>query len=145
MKSAYKTKQKDILLSYLESRPNDHITAGEVLEHFRARRENIGQSTIYRRLESLVDEGIVNKYVLDANSPACFEYVKPGEHVEGEVCFHCKCVKCGKLIHLRCDELSALGDHLFSRHHFCLDPLRTVFYGVCESCQQESRKDEKSN
>ena len=143
-KSGYKTRQKDILLNYLEARPGDHITAGEVCEHFRSKGETIAQATIYRRLESLVDEGILNKYVLDANTPACFEYVNPKEHVGGETCFHCKCVKCGKLIHLHCDELTELGEHLLSSHRFLLDPLRTVFYGECEECQKNREKETNS-
>ncbi|MBO5564810.1 MAG: transcriptional repressor [Lachnospiraceae bacterium] len=132
----YKTKQREILLSYLQAASGGHITASDVCEYFRKQGASIGQATVYRQLESLVDEGLVNKYIIDSNSPACFEYVGKDAHEEGEVCFHCKCEKCGKLIHLHCDELEAIKDHLSGEHHFQLDPLRTVFYGICEECRK---------
>ena len=133
-RSKYRTKQREILLDYLETVPGVHITAGDVYEYFKSKGAAIGQSTIYRQLESLVDEGIINKYIIDANSPACFEYVGSDSHEDAEVCFHCKCEKCGKLIHLQCEELEEMQSHLNSEHGFRLDPLRTVFYGLCEKC-----------
>ena len=133
----YKTKQKEILLSYLESVPGVHFTANDVCCHFKSQGAEIGQSTVYRQLESLVDEGIINKYVLDPNGPACFEYMAEDDHCEGEVCFHCKCEKCGKLIHMHCDELIGIQQHLSAEHQFKLDPMRTVFYGLCEECSEK--------
>ncbi len=133
-RSKYKTKQRDILLDYLETMPGTHVTAGDVCDYFKCRGASIGQSTIYRHLENLVDEGILNKYTIDGSTPACFEYVNPSSHKEDEVCFHCKCVKCGKLIHLRCEELEAIQSHLYEEHRFRMDPMRTVFYGLCDQC-----------
>ena len=46
----------------------------------------------------------------------------------------CKCEKCGKLTHMHCEELEGIGEHLYEHHGFVLNPLRTVFYGVCEDC-----------
>ncbi len=133
-KSKYKTKQREMLLGYFETVPGIHVTAGDVCSYLRERGASIGQSTVYRQLENLVDEGIIKKYIVDVNSPACFEYVEPGSHGEGEICFHCKCEKCGKLIHLHCDELEWMQSHLISEHRFQMDPTRTVFYGLCEQC-----------
>ena len=134
-RSKYRTKQREILLGYLETVPGVHITAGDVYEYFKSQGAPIGQSTIYRQLESLVDEGIINKYIIDANTPACFEYVGADSHEDAEVCFHCKCEKCGKLIHLHCEELEEIQSHLSQEHGFRLDPIRTVFYGLCDGCR----------
>lgn len=130
----YKTKQREMLLNYFEALPGIHVTAGDVCEYLKAEGAAIGQSTVYRQLENLVDEGIIKKYTIDGDSPACFEYVEPDSHIEGEVCFHCKCRKCGKLIHLHCDELEEMQSHLIREHGFQMDPVRTVFYGLCERC-----------
>ena len=135
-KPKYRTKQREILISYLENESGRHITAGDVCEYFKEQGAPIGQSTVYRQLESLVDEGIINKYTIDAGSPACFEYA--GEHLQGRhTCFHCKCEKCGKLIHLHCDELEEIQEHLSLKHQFRLDPRRTVFYGLCGECASD--------
>ena len=46
-----------------------------------------------------------------------------------------KCERCGALIHLECDELCQIQRHLFAEHGFVLNPLRTVFWGLCAACQ----------
>ena len=130
----YKTKQKEMVLEYLIAVEGRHVTAAEVCEYFTGSGISIGQSTVYRQLENLVNEGVVNKYIIDGKSPACFEYVGRGENCHQDVCFHCKCEKCGKLIHLHCEDLKGLGEHLYTHHQFALDTSRTVFYGVCEDC-----------
>lgn len=135
-RSRYKTKQKETLLKYLETIPGTHVTAGDVCGYLKEQGMTIGQSTVYRQMESLVDEGILNKYIIDGTSPACFEYVSPDTHGDTETCFHCKCEKCGKLIHLHCEELEMIQGHLLEHHQFLVNPLRTVFYGVCEDCRK---------
>lgn len=134
--SQYKTKQREALLSYLMAKPGEHVTAGDVCTHFHAQGAHIGTATVYRQLEKLVDEGLVNKYIIDSGSPACFEFVG-GEHCEEEICFHCKCERCGRLIHLHCDELTGIGAHIAAHHGFTINPMRTVFYGVCDACRTE--------
>ncbi len=133
-RSKYKTKQRKILMDYFEKIPGVHVTADDVCEYFRSCSAPIGQSTIYRNLEILVDEGIIRKYNIDGNSPACFEYTGADTEEDAENCFHCKCEKCGRVIHLHCDELKEIQSHLIKEHRFRLNPVRTVFYGLCEDC-----------
>ena len=133
-KSKYKTKQRECLIAYLKTIPGKHFTAADICEYFKTQESPIGQSTVYRQLEQLVDEGILNKYNLSPNDPACFEFMEEGSHCREEVCFHCKCINCGKLIHLHCDELNEMQSHLMADHRFKLNPVRTVFYGLCEQC-----------
>ena len=45
-----------------------------------------------------------------------------------------KCEKCGKLLHMDCSEITELNEHLKAEHGFTIDPLRTVFYGICAEC-----------
>ena len=132
-KAAYKTKQMSMLSDYLKSIPGEHFTVSDVLSYLHAHGAEIGQATVYRRIEALVEKGEVRKYIVDANSPACFEYTGTDQCKPG-TCFHCKCEKCGKLIHLSCEELARIQMHLLDDHGFRLDPLRTVFYGLCQNC-----------
>ena len=133
-KARYSTKQQRELIGFMQSEPGRHFTAAEICAYFRSQGKTIGTATVYRHLERMVDEGLVNKYIIDGNSPACFEYVGGEVHRESETCFHCKCEQCGKLIHLHCEELSEIGDHLARQHGFYLNPMRTVFYGLCAEC-----------
>lgn len=136
MAEGYQTRQRRELMAYLEKSLGSHFTAQDVCDHFRGLQIPIGAATVYRRLERLVDEGLVNKYTLDGSGAACFEYVPAESHIAGpDTCFHCRCEKCGKLIHLHCDELEEIAAHLLKEHAFALNPLRTVFYGVCQDCR----------
>ena len=130
----YHTKHYDEILSYLKTIPGKHVTVQDVSNHFKG--ENaIGQTTVYRQMERLVSEGKVQKYILDGTC-ACFEYVGSHNEEHDENCFHCKCITCGKLIHLECEEIRHLQDHILCEHNFTLDTSRTVFYGLCENCRK---------
>ena len=135
-RTTYRTKQRDTLLAYLETVKGKHVTVNDISMHFKSRGETIGQTTIYRHLEKMVDEGLVSKYIIDAGTPACFEYVAPEESCHHDMCFHCKCEKCGKLIHMQCEELEGIGQHLLEHHRFALNSKRTVFYGICDECSK---------
>lgn len=135
-KGSYKTKQKEELLSYLETIPGEHFTAADICNYMRNNGRSIGTATVYRQLERLVDEGFVSKYFIDESSSACFEYMDPKAHRNGAVCYHCKCEKCGKLIHTDCHEVAELARHFEKEHGFEIDPLRTVFYGICADCRK---------
>ena len=77
--------------------------------------------------KKMVKEGSVAKYVVDGTSSACFEYVGEYNQDENLISYHCKCEKCGKLIHLQCDEVESLRKHMIEYHDFQMDPIRTVF------------------
>ena len=134
-KTSYKTRQREELISFLRTTDSDHVTVGEVCGHFQRCGCPIGTATVYRHLERMVDEGLVQKYTIDANTPACFEYVGADSH-SGESCFHCKCERCGRLIHLHCEELQGLSAHIRESHGFTINPMRTVFYGLCDACRE---------
>ncbi len=140
-KAQYQTKQRDILLAYLESMSGQHITVNDVCEYFKAEGKSIGTTTVYRHLEKMVDQGVVTKYVIDAGSPACFEFIGTDSHYEDGICYHCKCEVCGKLEHMHCEELPQVQMHIKEHHGFTINPKRTVFYGICDSCASKASKE----
>ena len=137
-KVRYNTRQHAMLIEHLKNNPGTHFTALDVCDYFRSKGESIGLSTVYRQLEKLVNEGVIGKYSTAPGNPACFEYIGTESHERSDTCFHCKCEKCGSLIHLHCDELKEIQDHLLNEHHFKLNPMRTVFYGICEKCRYDA-------
>ena len=135
-KSQYRTKQMAEILSYLQSMQGSHVTVHDIHAYFKSKNISVGTTTMSRHLDRMVAEGIVAKYVVDEKSSACFEYLGDKSHCHPTVCFHCKCEKCGKLIHLHCKELEAVYLHLLNDHGFQVDAPRSVIYGLCEDCQQ---------
>lgn len=137
MKTTYKTKQQDLVLSFLKTTNGAHFTVDDVKKHFLEKDCTLGVATIYRQLEKFIADGSVVKYFIDDKSAACFQYVAGEcECAESEKKhFHIKCEKCGKLIHLDCGELEHLQNHLAEKHGIKLNPFRTVFYGTCADCE----------
>ena len=95
----------------------------------------MGLATIYRQLEQLVGEGHMRKYVVDSGSAACFEYVGARQ---GHARFiHCKCEKCGKVLHIDRSEIEEMARALEASSGFRMDNVQTVLYGVCGDCRGE--------
>ena len=133
-RAPYRTRQQEILLDYLKTTGGRHFTVEEVRDYFSRKNIPIGLATIYRHLDKLVAEGVVQKYVIDEKSAACFSYVAGDGCPEDRRHFHLKCECCGKLFHLECRELEDIQRHLAAGHGFALNPFRTVFYGLCSEC-----------
>ena len=134
-KNSYQTKQKALILEYLETHPERHITAAELLHALTENGTPMGAATIYRQLEKLEQDGLVRRYSLDDRGSACWQYA--GEEAKAGTChshFHLKCTVCGRLIHLDCSHLHEIAHHVAADHGFQIDPSRTVFYGLCRQC-----------
>jgi Fur family ferric uptake transcriptional regulator len=59
---------------------------------------------------------------------------------KGESCathFHLKCARCGALIHLECEEMTRLIEHIYREHGFRTDLTHSAFYGTCAECSQK--------
>ena len=130
----YRTKQRQAILDVLQS-VGRHVTAAEIVARCRERGRTVGTTTVYRQMETMVREGLVQKFVIDENSPVCYAYA--GESETGRA-LHCKCQACGRLLHIQCSEFEAMERHLSGEHDFQLDPRRTVLYGTCRECRAKA-------
>lgn len=135
----YKTRQHGEILSFLQSSKGSHVTANDVCCQLEKNGVKIGKATVYRQLDSLVESGVLNKYFIDENSGACFEFIDVDNDCHEE-CYHCKCEKCGRLIHLACEEIGHLAGHIKADHGFVINAHRTVFYGICAECSSAEVK-----
>lgn len=135
----YKSKNHELILEYMQTVPGKHLTVEEIHAALEQRGCTIGFTTVYRQLNRMVDDGLINKYTIEPNMPACYEYIRIARPEELLNCYHCKCEVCGRLIHLQCEEISEFTEHLKSEHKFTLNPMRTVLYGVCEDCAKHTK------
>ena len=131
-KKIYSTVQKDTVLHYLKDNPGRHVNARDVYAELKNRDEKIGLTTVYRHLEKLVQEGQVIRSVIDENTPACYEYTG----CDDSQCYHFKCIRCGRIIHLHNDEITILENHISDENNFTIIPRMTVFYGICGECSE---------
>ena len=128
----YMTRQQKAVLDGIASRPGGCATAAELTELLHAQGESVGMTTVYRQLERLAQQGLVHKIITDEG--AHYQYC----HAHGD-CFLLKCEKCGTIRHMDCSHLGELYGHILAEHHFAINPRRTLFYGLCETCQEAQR------
>ncbi len=128
----YKTKQRELIVNYLKSTYDEHITVSKICQHFKNSGKHIGIATIYRQLEKLIEEGIVRKYYIDNITSACFQLITDHGNCHSHV--HFKCEVCGTLFCIECNELEILKNHFSKEHNMVIDSVKTIFYGKCPSC-----------
>lgn len=131
----YKTHQRSDILNFIKKTKKKHITADDINHYFKIRNDNISQSTIYRYLNVLVNDGKIRKYLIDEKIGACYQYVKQTD--ECTFCLHLKCQHCGKLFHADIDEFHHLESELKKKYNFMVDNTKTVLYGTCNECMKE--------
>ncbi|MDR1509917.1 MAG: transcriptional repressor [Synergistaceae bacterium] len=128
----YNTAQSKAILEYMASLGETHVTAAQIAEYFGKTGSSVGLTTVYRHLDKLTGSGKVRKYFIGGVSCACYQYIASGEDCAGH--FHLKCDACGTLVHLRCDMLNEIPEHVYAEHSFLIDRNRVVFYGKCADC-----------
>ena len=130
----YHTKNKVRIINCLKANSNKHLTIEQIDEILDGQ---VPLASIYRNVDNLVEEGAIRKYIVGRNNSACYQYIGEGnEHQH----FHLLCSKCGKLIHLECDEVEHLISHIEEEHGFQVDISKVTLYGVCEECQKGDNK-----
>ena len=105
----YTTRQRAAVLACLKERTGQYLGVQDVADAVKKLGVSVGLTTIYRNLDTLVEEGAVRKFVVDKNSAAVYEYLDD-PHTEE---FHVKCRACGTLFHLRCDDAGTHGGGAF--------------------------------
>ena len=130
----YNTMQKQLIIKMLEANKNHHLNVDEMLEILKEEGASVSRATLYRTIDSLVEGGIVRKYVINENEKACFQLI---DEEECHHHFHLVCSNCGKLIHLECEKFEEILDHVSKEHGFNVYPGRVVLYGICNECQSK--------
>lgn len=132
MKQAYNTKQLGALLACLEAHKSESLTVDGVCEKLCAAGEKIGRSTVYRRLEALVDEGKISRFAPEEGKSVTYRFI--GSECGDDCHFHLICTECGEVEHTHCHELEGLFSHMASEHGFKINEKKTVLYGICKKC-----------
>ncbi len=134
MNGTYKTKQKKFIENFLKENIGRQFTCDEISDELRIKGTPVGKTTVYRYVEKLVSEGKARKITDGINKSAQFQYID--ENMDCHSHMHLKCLKCGEFIHLGCDFLSGVNEHIYEHHRFKVDNSKTVLFGLCEKCAE---------
>lgn len=130
----YRTKNRQLILDYLKSQKEHTVSVSEIKSSMSDMGCEVNLSTIYRYMDKLVEEGSVMRYVSDTGEKSSYQYVEPEHNCHGHL--HMQCVKCGKIIHLNCEFMQEIQEHISEHHGFTIQCDNSVLYGVCQECEQ---------
>ena len=120
------TPQRMAILHTLR-RAGGHLSPTEVYERTRRDQPGLTETTVYRTLEFLAENG----YALAAHvggGKLVYELTEENHH-------HLICRKCGKTVAVEYSALTNLYDQLGTSTGFKLDSSHVTLFGLCPDCQ----------
>ena len=131
--AGYTTVSRTKILEYLKNNSNRTVNVSDISDYLKSNMCEVNVSTIYRYLDKLAGDGTVIKYVAEKGSMAVYQYVETGHRCEEHL--HLKCVKCGSVIHMECDFMKEISEHIKDHHGFDIQCKNSMIYGVCKNCR----------
>jgi Fur family transcriptional regulator, ferric uptake regulator len=125
MKS-HRTRSQDRVLNLLKSL-NQAISAQDLYVELRNRDQGMGLATVYRALEALKLEGIIQVRTL-ASGESLYSPVQEDRH-------HLTCLQCGRSTPIAECPVHELEEQLHQAHQFKIYYHTLEFYGLCTACQ----------
>ncbi len=125
MKSRRTRSQRQVL--DLLKQLNEAISAQALYLKLRQQQISMGLATVYRALDSLKLEGVVQVRTLSSGE-SLYSLAKEDTH-------HLTCVRCGDSAIMDECPVHGLESHLTESHHFQIFYHTLEFFGLCEKCQ----------
>ena len=139
-RGTYQTRQQEAVCALFASRPEDCLTAEEAYQALFKAGSDVSKTTVYRAISRLCQTGRLRRYAPSRKGGEAARY----QHSPcTQSHLHIRCVDCGALAHLHCDEVEAFARHLGQHHGFTLDespdrPLRLMRSLPEKTCEMRS-------
>ena len=122
---AQRTRSQEKILHFLKH-TNRGISAQDIHLQLRQSQQNMGLATVYRSLEALKLEGLVQVRQLP-NGESLYNLVHRDQH-------HLTCVGCGRSILIEQCPVHELEHQLQDSHNFKVYYHTLEFFGLCDRC-----------
>jgi Fur family ferric uptake transcriptional regulator len=122
---AIRTRSQDRILNLLKT-IKQGISAQDIYVELRNRDQSMGLATVYRSLEALKLEGMVQVRTL-ANGEALYSLAQQDKH-------HLTCLQCGTSIPINQCPVHDLEAQLQVTHNFKIFYHTLEFFGLCKQC-----------
>ena len=131
--NGYNTAARSRILGFLKENKDRTVNANDILNWLNNQGNDVNITTIYRYLDKLTESGEVMKYIAENGTRAVFQYVGERQHCEEHL--HLQCVRCGAILHLDCDFMEEISEHVLKDHGFQIQCKNSIIYGICSDCQ----------
>lgn len=125
--TAKRTRNQDKILQLLKTTQRS-LSAQDIFTELRKTSQGMGLATVYRSLEALKLEGVVQVRTLK-NGESLYSSMQQDKH-------HLTCLQCGASIPLSDCPVHQLEIELQQCHHFKIFYHTLEFFGLCNPCQQ---------
>lgn len=131
------TKQRQAVFEELE-RVMDFRSAQQIFEDLHLRGQKVGLATIYRNLQSLLEDGRVD-VLRNAEGESMFRLCGSGPHHH-----HLVCRNCGHAEEISMAEIEAWVAEVATTHGFTAVEHSMELFGLCSACATELANTEES-
>lgn len=126
------TSQRIALLKLLNN-TNEHFDADEIYIELRKLQKSVSRATVYRSLESLVENELVSKLDFGEGRMRYERIQNRDEHHD-----HLICESCGKVIEFFNLEMEAQQLATCEEHDFSPNSHTMHIFGTCSECKSQS-------
>lgn len=130
--SGYNTAARKKISEYLKTNRSRAVNVNDIYDYLHEIGHDVNITTVYRYLDKLTDDGTVMKYNSENGSKAVYQFVEPEHHCNEHL--HLKCIRCGTIIHLDCEFMREISEHIKDEHGFSIQCKNSIIYGICEKC-----------
>ncbi|MEL6164691.1 MAG: Fur family transcriptional regulator [Cyanobacteria bacterium J06641_2] len=123
-----RTRSQERILNLLKS-IKQGISAQNLYVELRNNNQSMGLATVYRSLEALKLEGLVQVRTL-TNGEALYSLAQQDKH-------HLTCLQCGRSIPIKQCPVHQLETELETNQNFKIFYHTLEFFGLCEKCHAE--------
>ncbi|MEB3828588.1 Fur family transcriptional regulator [Phormidium sp. CCY1219] len=127
-----RTRSQERILNLLTTLDRS-ISAQDMYVELRKRNQGVGLATVYRALDALKLEGVVQVRTL-ANGESVYSCIHQDQH-------HLTCLQCGASIPIDECPVHELENQLQTTHQFKVFYHTLEFFGLCDRCALEQEKD----
>ncbi len=121
------TTQREVILEELRS-VKTHPSADELYDMVRQRLPRISLATVYRNLEFMTTQGLVQKIEVGGRQKR-FDG-NPERH------YHIRCVKCGRVDDVELEQIKNLEVEVCKTRGYKIMGHRLEFFGLCPECRK---------
>lgn len=126
MKSSRNTVQRSLVLQAVTAL-HTHPTADEVHLIIAEKHPSISKSTVYRNLNLLAEEGVIQKVPVPDGADRYDCCLAPHYHI--------RCVRCGRVFDVDMPYQPEIHNKIRDPHGFSIQGHDIVFQGICPQCK----------
>jgi Fur family peroxide stress response transcriptional regulator len=125
-----RSKQRERILQALQA-TDSHPTAEWIYQKLKPEIPNLSLGTVYRNLAILQEQGFVQKMPLGTT-----------DRFEGNITphYHLVCERCGRVADIEIPMYAEINEKASTMSSFKINRHRIDFFGICEKCQNKTKK-----